>query len=270
MFKKNSFLIISVLIHLIVIYVLAQSVLFPAELDTPAKKPDVIQATLIFDFPLPPPEIPVEVIEKIAEETPKSAELEEKLPTETPEENQIEPIAEPEVQTILIKPQPQSQSLPPKIEEKLEPTKETNEILSIEKNETPTPDSTIRAPSTNMAKRHLNSFQQQQQNSMAEQASRYYQQRKNSPIIDDEVKNPYMSEDEKFRDSLKVRADCSSTNKKITAALLGLLGGGIECSKPPPINGFIQNRINKESLLPGQHQKEDQQLPQSVVIKKQP
>jgi hypothetical protein len=147
---------------------------------------------------------------------------------------------------------------------------ENDEITIIEQTIAPTSTSEIRAPATSMARRHLNSFQQQQRNRAAEQASRDYQQHKNSPVIDDEIKNPFMTENDKFRDSLKVRADCSSTSKKTTAVLLGFLGGQVECSKPPPISGFIQSRINKGSLSPGQYRQEDQKRPQSVVIKKQP
>lgn len=99
MVKKNSFLLISALLHIIAIYVVAQSVMFPSQPDSTSKKPDVIQATLIFDLPLPTPVI-LEVIE------------EEKLPvTETPPESQIKPISEPEVQVPPISPQ----ALPPKV-----------------------------------------------------------------------------------------------------------------------------------------------------------
>jgi hypothetical protein len=267
-FKKNKFLLISVFIHLIVMYVVAQSVMFPSVPDSPAKKLDVIQATLIFDLPPLAPEIPVEVMK---EEAPTP--VEEEIPVdETPEESQIKPILEPEVQATPIPPQPQAPTPKSKDEVKEKPEKndEVSEITPSEQLITPTPSSEIRSRATNMARRHLNSFQQQQQNRIAEQASRYYQQHKNSPVINNEVKNPFMSEDEKFRDTLKVRADCSSTSQKTAAVLLGFLGGQVDCSKPPPIDGFIKNRINKESLIPGQYPQEYQKAGQSVVIKKQP
>ena len=251
-------------------YVVAQSVMFPSVPDSPAKKLDVIQARLIFKQPPPPPQIPAEPIK---EEAPLAVEEKQKIPVaETPEDNQVVPILESEMQTTAISPQPQAPSLKHKEEAKEEPEKndEVDEITPAEQPITPTPSSEIRTPATNMARRHLNSFQQQQQNRIAEQASRYFQQHKNSPVIDDEVKNPFMSEDEKFRDSMKVRADCSSTSKQTAAVLIGFLGGQVDCSKPPPINGFIKDRINKESHLPGKYRKEDKTRPQSVVIKKQP
>ena len=269
MFKKNYALLLSVLIHLIVMYVVTQSVMFPSKSDSPQKEPNLIQATLLFDFPLPTAKTPVAVTK---EETPEPVEPEEAFVVEEkPVDSEIEPISEPEAQPTPISLPPQA--LIPKLEEAQaapEQNTQENEITIIEQNITPTTNSDMRTPATNMARRHLSSFQQQQQNRVAEQASRYYQQHKNSPIIDNEVNHPFMTEDEKFRGSLKVRADCSSTSTKTTAVILGFLGGQIDCSKPPPISGFIQDRINKGSLLPEQYRQEDQKIPQSIVIKKQP
>jgi hypothetical protein len=246
--------------------------MFPSLPASPQKKPNVIQATLIFDLPIPPPEIPVEVIK---EETPQAIEPEEQRPvTETAADNQNEPIPEPEVQIVPIPLQPQA--MPAEREEKvseepeqIEKNDKIDEIMFTEQTIAPTASSELGSPTTSMAKRHLSNFQQQQRNRVAEQASRYYQQHKNSPVIDDRVRNPFITEDEKFSDTLKVRADCSSTSKKTTAVLLGFLGGQIDCSKPPPISGFISDRINKGSDLPGEYRHKDKTRPQSVVIKKE-
>ncbi|MFQ3189660.1 MAG: hypothetical protein ACI936_000785 [Paraglaciecola sp.] len=272
-FKKNSFLLISVFLHLIVMYVVAQSVMFPSVLDSPTLKTEIIQATVIFDSPPPAPEIP---IYDTKEEKPQPAEPEEELIVAvTPADSQIEPTADPEAQVTPVtvptdSPTPQLQpELEKEIPKESEQDDDVSDILITDKDIAQTPSSDISTPITSMAKRHLKSFQQQQQNRIAKQASRYYQQHKNSPIIDDEVKNSFMTQDEKLRDNLKVRADCSSTSKKTTAVLLGFLGGTVDCSKPPPINGFIKNRLNKESLLPKQYQQEDKMRLQSVVIKKE-
>lgn len=268
MLKKNKFLFISVILHLIVIYVVARSVMFPTAPDQPLKRQEVIQATLIFDMPPIMPEIPAEVVK---EDIPPPVELGEKPGVaETPADNQIDPISEPEAQVIP------PQALPPKREEKVQEKEEAavndevNEIMPSKQSVIPIPSSEVSAPATSMARRHLNSFQQQQRNRVAKQASRYYQQHKNSPVIYDEVKNPFMTEDEKLRGSLKLRANCSGTSRKTAAALLILLGGQINCLRPPPVNSFIQDRINKASLLPKQNLQQDQKRPQSVVIKKQP
>ena len=247
------------------IYVLARSVMFPLAPELPIKKHEVIQATLVSDVPPLMPKIPVEEVE---EDIPPPVEQDEKSAvTNTPSDNQINPISEPELQVIP------PQALPPKRKEKVQKKEaavndEVNEIMPSEQSATPIPSSDVSAPATSMARRHLNSFQQQQRNRVAEQASRYYQQHKNSPVIDDEVKNPFMTKDEKFRNTNAIKADCSSAGKKTTAVLLSLFGGQIDCSSPPPINSFIQNRINKSAQLPSLQQ--DQKRPQSVVIKKQP
>lgn len=260
MFKRNKFLFLSVFAHLIVLYVFAQSVLFPSVVDSPPKKPNIIQATLIFDLP-PPPKDTVAVIE---EEKPLPIEPEEVIPVaETPEDSQIKPVAEPEVEVPTIPP-PQSKQQAEMPEE----SEQNNEVVARDKNTPPIGNSDISSDATGMARRHLNRFQQQQQRKVAEQASRYYQKHKNSPVIADEVKDPFMTEEEKMRDNLKVRADCSSASKQTTAVLLGFLGAQIDCTKPPPINRFIQDRINKKSHLPDQHQQPDKKRPESVVIKK--
>ena len=250
-------------------YVVAQSVMFPSVTDSPQKKPNIIQAKLMFDLPTPTPEIPVETIK---EEAPLPDEPEQDIPVaETPTESQSEPISTQETPTIAALPQAElKKEIPKELQEKPEQNDDVNKITPIDKNITPTASLDMLTPTKNMVRRHLNSFQQQQQNRLAEQASQYYQQRKNSPVISAEVKEPFMSEDEKFRDNLKVRADCSSNTKKTTAVLLGFLGGNIGCSKPPAFKEFIQNRINKKSHLPGKHQQKEQKIPQSVVIKKQP
>jgi hypothetical protein len=266
--KKNYALLLSVFIHLIVMYVVAQSVMFPSKPDSPQKQHNIIQATLLFDLPSPPPKTLVEALVEVPVEVPKvkSSEPEEELTVEEkPAGNQIDPTSVPEAHPI---------TLPPKLEEELEEVPEASEqnneenvITIIEKNIAATTSSEMRTPATNMARRHLSSFQQQQRNQLAKQASKYYQQHKNSPVINSEVKNPFMTEDEKLIGSLRVRVDCSSTSKKTTAVLLSFLGGQIDCSRPPPISGFIQNRMNKGSSLSGQNQQEVKKRSQSIVIK---
>jgi hypothetical protein len=266
-FKKNKFIYISIFLHLIVIYVIAQSVMFPSVLDATQKKSKIIQAMVIFDYSHKTQELPVEISE---EEKLQHVEPEGDLPVvETPVESQIEPITEPALQIIAISPQTQV-PVSKREEEILEEPEQNDGINIIKKESTPIPNSDVHTAATSMARRHLNSFQQQQQNRVAEQASRYYQQHKNSPVINTKVKDPFMTEGEKLRDTLKVRANCSSASKKTAAVLLSWLGGQIDCSKPPPISGFIQDRINKSSNLPGKYQQEDQKMPQSIVIKKQP
>ena len=253
-------------------YVVAQSVMFPSLTKLTSKEPDIIQATLIFELPSPPPEISVP---RIKEETLLPAETEKQPPvTKMPTDSQIEATTQPRVQAISTSPKP----LPPKLEEKIQKAvigeteikNEVNKFITTEQTITPIPSPEMLSPTTRMARRHLNSFQQQQQNKVADQASRYYQLHKNSPVLNVEIKNPFMTDDEKLNNNLKLRADCSDTSKKTAATLLSLFGGAITCSKPPAIKSFIQDRINKKHLSAAQYPQQEKTRPQSTVIKKQP
>jgi hypothetical protein len=269
-FKKNLFLLLSILLHLIVMYVVAQSIIFPTISGTPQKNLNIIQATLIFDLLTPIPEIPVDIIK---EEIPLSTEPQEAISiSETLEKNLVESDSKLKIPTGPVL----SQALPTndqnELKEELQKKSEQGDNVDTktftDKNMPPTAGLEVLTPTTNMARRHLKSFQQQQQNRLAEQASQYYQQRKNSPVINTDIKEPFMSEGEKFKDNLKIRANCSSSTKKTTVVLLSIFGGNIDCSKQPTIEGFIQNRINKKSDLSERYQHTEQKIPQSVVIKK--
>lgn len=267
MFLKNKRLIIifatSLLAHVIMIYVMANSTKLPAmaEMDMPDQQ--VIQARLIFELP-PKAEAP--------EDPPPEPELE-------PEQPQIPPI-EPESakaqiiqdvikETVIVDDSQSQTPLPDTLpEDDKEAKTQATEAEPYFVQDTNSIESAPQNPLTNMARRHLSHFQQQQRNKVAEQASRDYQQQKNSPTMDEEVKNRFLSEDEKFRNTHAIKADCSSAGKKTTAVLLSFLGGQIDCSSPPPINSFIQNRINKNAQLPSLKQ-EHKTSPKSVVIEKQ-
>lgn len=260
MFKKNQFLVISVLVHLVVVYVLAQSIMFPSGSELVPEKPPVVQATLWFDTPpkLKEPEPKVNEPEQTPPLEPEVLEEQPEQSMELPSEPQVEPLppeplpAKP-VKTEEMKPEPEPQA--PATTRQPEPSK-------------PSTQSGVTSPVTNMARRHLNSFHQQQQARLAEQASRDFRQQQNSPIIDAEVQDKFLTEDEKFRDTLKVKADCSSTSKKTAAVVLGFLGGNVECSDPPPIKGFIQKHINKTALQPESRADQRPKRPQSLVIDK--
>jgi hypothetical protein len=250
-------------------YVIAQSVMFPSVSDLPLKKLNIIQATLIFDLPAPQPEAPIEVSkEKIT----LPVEPEEKITAaKIPDKDQVAITSEPEVLTIS----PLPQALPPKRrkevkeeqQEKSEQDENANNITLSDKNTIPTANLEMVTPTTNMAKRHLKSFNQKQQNKLAAMAAENYQINKNSPVLNSRVKNPFFSEDEEFGDKLKVRANCNGAFKKSTAVVLGFLGGQVNCSKPPDFDGFIQSRLNKDSQSPERYADKISKRPQPVVIK---
>jgi hypothetical protein len=87
-------------------------------------------------------------------------------------------------------------------------------------------------------------------------------------LSDEEVKDWFLSEDEKFRNTNAIKADCISTGKKTTTARLSWFGSQIDCSSPPPINSFIQNKINKNAQLPSLKQN-PKEPPKSAAIENQ-
>ncbi len=240
--------------------------MFPEILETPSKKPHIIQATIVYDLP--------ESRSDALADHPKqelslpTLTLEEPVEAEQPKNNL------PEIASKLETPLPSLQQpiskskehRPIKPEHYVQPKDKSTILQPV----TSLSDSNIRSFVTNMARSHLKNYQQHQQNNVAQRASRRYQLGKNSPIIDARIKNPFMSEDEKILDNLKLRANCNSATNKTAAVVLGFLGAQIDCSKPPPISGFIQDRIHKKSTLIGQAPLESKARPQSVVIKEAP
>jgi hypothetical protein len=256
-------------------YVIAQSVMFPSVSDLPLKKLNIIQATLIFDLPAPQPEAPVEVSkEKIT----LPVEPEEKInAAKIPGKDQVAITSEPEVLTISPLPQASPHKRREEVkevkevkeeqQEKSEQDENANNITLSDKNTIPTANLEMVTPTSNMAKRHLNGFNHKQQNKLAAMAAENYQVNKNSPVLNSRVKNPFFSEDEEFRDRLKVRANCNGAFKKSTAVVLGFLGGQVNCSKPPDFDSFIQSRLNKDSQSPERYADKISKRPQPVVIK---
>lgn len=232
-----------------------------AEMDMPDQQ--VIQARLIFELP-PKAEQPGDNPPE-----PKLEPEQPQIPPTEPEPAKAQVIQEVIKEAVIVDSSQSQTSLPDTLpEDDTEAKSQATEAEPYFVQDTNSVESTPQNPLTNMARRHLSHFQQQQRNKVAEQASRDYQQQRNSPTIDDEVKDRFLSEDEKFRNTNAIKADCSSAGKKTTAVLLSLFGGQVDCSKPPPINSFIQDRINKTSQLPS-IQYDHKTPPKSVVIENQ-
>ncbi|WP_158972286.1 hypothetical protein [Paraglaciecola sp. L3A3] len=124
----------------------------------------------------------------------------------------------------------------------------------------------INSQFTGTAGKHLQAFNVQQDEQMAEQARRDYQQQKNSPTLHSSKPNQFVSEEQKLIDKIKIRANCDGLARKTTAVLLGFMGGKIDCTSKPDINGFINKRINKETHLDSKYQQPLSKHPQSLVI----
>jgi hypothetical protein len=110
-----------------------------------------------------------------------------------------------------------------------------------------------------LAKKHMSSFQQDQLDSLAQKAARTYQRQKNSPVLRRKKIDPFVTEDEKFQASNRIKVNCNSGTNKAAAALSYFFGGSLKCSQPPKINTFIQDRLNKKMHLPAKYENEEQQ-----------
>lgn len=209
-------LVVSVLLHIGVIAILAQDFTVPAKKQKPE---NTIKATLVFpSIPAPPPDVeikaqqPPEVIPPQQKPAPPPAEL-----ASTPEQpvEKTEPIEQVQVEHA----------------EQKESAIQTTPRRMISASE--------------LAREHLQSVANTRQKSLAQQQSQEYRQNKDSPILTKKPSFDFKTEDEKLLESAQVKVDCSSTTNKALAMLSGIAGGMLKCSKPPPFDSFIQNRINK-------------------------
>ena len=256
-----GFVAVSVLVHGAIIGLLSKSIQIgkPEDKTLPDNKP--LQAKLIF-IPTPieqavesAPEENIETAEvtnteqvpivETAENEPEVSEklavadqpiVEETMPAQ--QEIPQEPVADVPVETI---------SEAPAIEPSLEP-----QILTGTGKKRGYP-----VNSRDIARQHLGNFQQQLQDQLAADSARAFRQQQTSPAITKPSPKPFMTEDEKYFESAKVRVDCSSTVNKSLAFLSGLTGGTLDCSKGQDLSPFIQNRINK---LPEGYEKPESEL----------
>ncbi|MBT1064622.1 hypothetical protein KJY73_13610 [Bowmanella sp. Y26] len=96
-----------------------------------------------------------------------------------------------------------------------------------------------------MAQRHLRNWHSQQQQQVAERAARQFRQQQNNPVGEIPDYSERLSEDEQRMQDLMVEANCDSTSNKVAAVLMGIAGGMVKCSKPPPIQKFIDERLKR-------------------------
>ena len=243
-------LFFSIVLHFVIVVIISQSAIFDTDKELMPDQPPIIQASLIFDITTPKPTL---VDSKIRKDMPEVIQSKTSKPLEETyekPENLEHKTATAEIVPI---------QLPPAIESPS--ASSSSKVITKPKFITPTAE---------IARRHLSQFHQQQQNKMAAQASKNYQQLKNSPIIDAEIKDTFLTEDEKILKKRQVRANCNNATNKTAAVLLGFLGAQIRCTQPPSVTHFIQDRINKKKQLPKTSTDRNQARPQSVVIIEDP
>lgn len=259
-FKKNRLIIVTIIVsvsfHLVVLYLMQQSSSTkPLKESTKTPKVKPLQAKLIFELPSQPaaPTIP----ELQPEPETKPEQEQEPIEQPTKVEKQIKQPTTPVSTTIkapptIIKPQVKTQNKP----DVAEPV--------IQKVET---SAKINSQFSGTAGKHVQQYNLEQDAKMVTEASRYFQQQQKSPLIYAPKRNQFITEDEKFMNKNKIRANCDTTSGKIAATLASLMGGNVSCTRPDPINSFINKRINKEHSFPAKYNRPLDKLPKSVVIK---
>jgi hypothetical protein len=235
---------LSVLFHVLVLLVFNQDFSIQAE-----KKPEKINkitATLMFSAEMlaVEPELESEPALEI-----KQSPVEENLATvidssitQPPDLVETE-LAEKETQEVI------KQNSDIEQQPALDTTQQDSEIslsTPIIENYKPPIESTPTVVSRDLAKQHLNHYSQQRNQRMAEDAAHAYRQQRRSPEFPAANVDPFKTEEEIFKEELKVKTDCSSTANKSVVMLASLFGGNINCSKPPPFQEFIDKRLNKE------------------------
>ena len=191
-----------------------------------------------------PPIEPQPAPEQIAAEI----QVPEQLPEPQPEPEQQEtpaPVEPPQTPVTTVVSNAQ---LPSEHEDEDKQQEAQNEQLQH------SPNSLYQLPLQDIAKDQLQRYQQGKLDNLAAQAASEYRQQLNSPTLFSKPQDSFMTEDEKLMQKVTKSVDCSSATNQTLAIVMGIMGGAIQCSKPPPFDSFIQKRLNKTAELPALNQ----------------
>lgn len=227
-----GFIGLSIGAHVLVLGVMSHGLIFPSAPNTPEESATSIQAKLIF---IPPP-VETEVVAEEATETAVEAEQSEPLI----EEPAIADIPPPQESDPILEQAPPSEPVEVAEAPIVETPQTSQQVLtgtSTEKD--------YRLSSRELAQQHLGNYQQKLTDELAVQSAREFRTQQTSPNLNLPAPLPFKSEEEKFRENVTVKVDCSSTVNKSMATLSKFVGGVLDCSKGPSLAPFIQNRVNK-------------------------
>jgi hypothetical protein len=230
--KRPSILLIiiatSLGLHLLLLYGLIQSHSFKAAKEDKFQpdRPLPIQARLVFS-PINSPNESIKEVEPLRDIVknkmlvPELATLEEQ-------------VVNTQIPTLAVKDEAES----------------TSPVNDLPTPELETPAANIYGNVPDLARQQLSGLNQTKLQELALQAASDYQKQKNAPKLDLKRVNPFVTEEQKLRDSVQVKVNCDGNTNKVAAVISGLFGGTLKCSKPPGIKSFIKNRLNKAYLLP--------------------
>ena len=168
-----------------------------------------------------------------------------------------EPEPEPILQDTITKVEPPAKPIEAPVSEVPQQSEKTEEDELPDTNETArptTPSNVYQQPLQDIAKDQLQRYQLGKLDNLAAQAATEYRQQLNSPTLFSKPQDSFMTEDEKLMQKVTKSVDCSSATNQTLAIVMGIMGGAIQCSKPPPFDSFIQKRLNKTAELPALNQ----------------
>lgn len=215
--------IVSLILHAVLIGLLHTQVRVPNY--TPPEKPTSIRARLIT---IPPPPAPREAEEspvEIVENTPETEIQADATPPSIPQQDQTRspepeaPIADPEVEVTAQPTQPAPISSPI--------SEQNRRVISAR----------------DLARQHLQQYNQQKNSRIAEQAAEDFQAQKNTTELRAAQIDPFETEDEAIIRRNSIRTNCD--DNAVAATMIGFLGGNVRCTKPPPVSEFIKRRLDK-------------------------
>lgn len=256
--RLGIIVVASILIHAVLIAALYFGKKAPIALP---ETPSIIQAELLFvdtaSF------LPAEASQAQEEELPAP----EPEPEPEPEKPKPSPATTEEktrAQAIISEPNEPTPLPMPEVEEQQEDQELTDDVVPNETQEPFANDTILSAteavkssentiyqqPIQDVAKSQLHSLQQRQLNSLAAQAASEYRQQRDHPTIGAPEGDSFLTEEERFTQKITTSVDCSSTTNQTLAVVMGIMGGRVKCSEPPPFDSFIQKRLNKRAELP--------------------
>ena len=230
---------ISVLIHLL-LFALLYAAKKTKTIVLPESELSPISARLYYYTPPVEPEIletlPEEVSadqveEQISEIIPEAPEQELVEPKLVDEATQVEEITDEPAEPPLVTPS----SIAPQVTE----SAINNQYAQ---------------PVQDVVQGQLYNYQQGKLDKLAAQAAAEYRKQLTSPTLLPTPQESFATEEERYMQKVTTSVDCSSATNQTLAIVMGIMGGAVRCSEPPPFDSFIQKRLNKTAELPALQQ----------------
>jgi hypothetical protein len=193
---------------------------------------------------------------------PVETEREDLVPVDTTEDFPEQPAPEQSAELVVAEPE---------LNEEINEAELVEQVLEVEQSPPkvapPPPQISATAPSSDSEEKNkykqplqdvvqgqLNNYRQGKLDNLAAQAAKEYRKQLSSPNLLSKPQDPFVTEEERFVQKITTSVDCSSATNQTLAIVMGIMGGAVKCSEPPPFDSFIQKRLNKTAELPALQQ----------------